>query len=487
MSKTFASLDATAQAELIRSGQATPLELVDATLDAIDRTADLHAVIHRRDDAARREAAAARVGDQPFAGVPILVKDLDGYLAGEPYYAGSAHLRDAHYTADHTSWLFARLQAAGFVICGKTNTPELGLVPSAEPAALGPTHNPWDTTRTAGGSSGGSAAAVAAGITAVAHAGDGGGSIRIPASFCGLVGLKPSRGRVSNGPSETEPWAGLVARLVVSRTVRDTAAVLDCLAGAGPGDTEMAPPPARRFAAEVGADPGRLRIGVSTNAGDGTVTHPDVVTAVRAVADALAAAGHHVEDALDLPSDDPEFVTAMSTNFLTALPVWVARALDGFEEMTGTPPTAASVEAGTWSLAELGRAVPAPAFAAALDGLAMIRRRVCSWFDGPYDLLLTPTVPEVAPTLGQFGSTDDDPGAGLLRSAAIVPFTIPYNISGQPAISVPAAVSPDGLPIGVQLVAGWGHEDLLLQVASQLEQLLPWADRRPAVWAGWAG
>ncbi|HEY4376103.1 MAG TPA: amidase family protein, partial [Acidimicrobiales bacterium] len=181
MSNPFASLDATAQAELVRSGDVAPLELVDAALSAIDDTDELHAVIHRRDDAARREAAMVLVGEQPFAGVPILVKDLDGYLAGEPYFAGSAHLRDAGYVAQHTSWLFERLQSAGFVICGKTNTPELGLIPSAEPVAMGSTHNPWDTTRSPGGSSGGSAAAVAAGVTPVAHAGDGGGSIRIPA------------------------------------------------------------------------------------------------------------------------------------------------------------------------------------------------------------------------------------------------------------------------------------------------------------------
>ena len=484
MSNPFASLDATAQAALVASGEVTPLELVDAALAAIDDTAELNAVIHRRDDAARREAELVRVGEQPFAGVPLLVKDLDGYLAGEPYHAGSAHLRDAGYVADHTSWLFERLQSAGFVICGKTNTPELGLIPSAEPIAMGPTHNPWDTARTAGGSSGGSAAAVAAGVTAVAHAGDGGGSIRIPASFCGLVGLKPSRGRVSNGPGETEPWAGLVARLVVTRSVRDTAMVLDCVAGAGPGDTVMAPPPSRPFVAEVGSDPGRLRIGVSTDAGDGTVTQPEVAAAVRGVAEALAEAGHHVEDATGLPSGDPEFVADMTTQFLTAMPVWVAELLDQFEQMTGTAPTAASVEPGTWALAELGRAVPAAGYAAAVDALGLMRRRIGTWFDGPYDLLLTPTVPEVPPTLGQFASTTEDPSIGLLRSASMVPFAIPFNISGQPAISVPAAVSPDGLPIGVQLVAGWGHEGRLLQVASQLESILPWADRRPPVWAG---
>jgi amidase len=223
---------------------------------------------------------------------------------------------------------------------------------------------------------------------------------------------------------------------------------------------------------------------VSTESGDGTVTQPEVVAAVQGVADALAGAGHLVEDAVDLPSSDADLVAEMTTKFLTAYPVWVAAELDHFERLTGTAPTASSVEPGTWALAEMGRAVPAAVYAEAVDALWLMRRRICAWFDGPYDLLLTPTVPEVAPKLGQFAATADDPNVGLARSAAIVPFTVPFNISGQPAISVPAAVSPDGLPIGIQLVAGWGHEDRLLQVASQLETIMPWADRRPTIWAG---
>jgi amidase len=484
MTSPYAELDACEQAELIRSGQVSPRELVDAAIDAIDATSQLNAVIHRRDELARADAARVRVGEQPFAGVPLVVKDLDGVLEGEPYHAGSVHLRDANYHADHTSWLFDRLLSAGFVIVGKTNTPELGLVPSTEPIAHGPTLNPWDPTRTAGGSSGGSAAAVAAGVTAVAHAGDGGGSIRIPAAFCGLVGLKPSRGRVTLGPVETEPWNDLVSRLVVSRTVRDTAAVLDLVAGPGPGDTATAPAPARPYAAEVGADPGRLRIGLTLDPGDGTTTQPEVAAAVEATARVLEELGHHVEEAADLPSGDPQFVMDMTTHFLTAMPVWVAADLDGFERMTGTPVTQAGVEPHTWAMAELGRATSGVAYAKASEALREMSRRLVGWFDGPFDLLLTPTVPELPPTLGQFGPTPDDPAAALLRSAAIVPFTIPFNISGQPAISVPGQPSPTGLPVGVQLVAGWGREDTLLAVASQLEVAQPWAARRPAIHAG---
>lgn len=484
MTNPYAAHDATAQAELVRNREVSPTELLDAAIDAIEATAELNAVIHRRDERARVEADRVRPGEQPFAGVPILVKDLDGFLEGEPYHAGSVHLRDAGHVADHTSWLFERYRNAGFVIVGKTNTPELGLVPSTEPVAYGPTHNPWDPTRSPGGSSGGSAAAVAAGVVAVAHAGDGGGSIRIPAAFCGLVGLKPSRGRVSLGPREVHPWADLVARLAVSRSVRDTAALLDVAAGSGSGDTAMAPPPARPWLAEVGADPGRLRIGVSTDAGDGSATQPDVVASIEATAAVLADLGHHVEAAMGLPSDDPAFVAEMTTQVLTAMPVWTASALDEFASWTGAAPSESTVEPGTWALAELGRSVSGPAYLAAVDALAAMGRRLASWWDGPYDLLLTPTVPEVAPTLGQFGATPDNPAAGLGRAATVVGFTIPFNISGQPAISVPAPPTPDGLPVGAQFVAAWGREDLLIQVASQLEVAQPWEDRRPAVWTG---
>lgn len=484
MAHPYAELDATAQAEQVRSGAVSPAELVEASLAAIDAIAPLNAVIHRRDERALAEAAAVRVGEQPFAGVPIVVKDLDGYLQGEPYHAGSVHLRDAGYVADRSSWLFQRLSRAGFVVVGKTNTPELGLVPTTEPLAYGPTHNPWDPTRSPGGSSGGSAAAVAAGAVAVGHAGDGGGSIRIPASFCGLVGLKPSRGRVSLGPDEVEPWSGLVARLAVTRTVRDTAAILDIVSGRGLGDTVMAPPSARPWVEEVGADAGRLRIGVSTDPGDGTISQPEVVAAIERTAAVLAELGHEVEPAAGLPSGDPSFVAEMTTHLLTAMPVWTASALDDFEARTGVAPTEATVEPGTWSLATLGRATSAVAFAAAVDGLRLMSRRIVSWWEGPYDLLLTPTVPEVPPVLGEFAAAPDNPAAGIGRAAAVVPFTIPFNISGQPAISVPAPPTPAGLPVGAQLVADWGREDLLIRVASQLEEAQPWAERRPEAWVG---
>src|SRR4051794_8814923 len=258
----LAVLDATAQAALIRDGQASPRELVDAALARIDAVNPrLHAVIHRRDDRARAEADAGPP-DGPLRGVPIVVKDLDGSLAGEPLHLGNRMLRDLAHVADHDSYLFARLRAAGCVVVGKTNTPELGLLPTTESHAYPPARNPWDVTRSPGGSSGGSAAAVASGMVPVAHAGDGGGSIRIPASACGLFGLKPSRGRISLGPDDGEAWAGLVARHVVTRTVRDSAAILDVLEGYMTGDPYAAAPPSRPFLDEVGAAPGTLRVGV---------------------------------------------------------------------------------------------------------------------------------------------------------------------------------------------------------------------------------
>ena len=486
----YASLDATAQAQLVHSGAVSPRDLVQAAIDAADAlNPELNAIIHPRYERALAEADAVDA-TLPFAGVPIVVKDLDGTLAGEPYHAGTKHLRDAHYLATETSWLFERLRAAGFVIIGKTNTPEFGLVPTTEPEAHGPTRNPWN------GSSGGSAAAVAAGIVAVGHAGDGGGSIRIPANNCGLVGLKPTRGRVPLGPAETESWGGLVARLAVTRTVRDTAAVLDAVAGAGVGDSHAAAPPLRPYLSEVGADPGRLRVGVTYGAGGGAPVDPEIVAAVRRTADALAALGHEVIETAPPQLTDEAFFGEMSTHFLTAYPVWVAQSIDELGSLTGTPATADSVEPLAWALAEAGRLISGVSFADATEGMRRLSRDVQGWWAGSspfgsvaraadgFDLLLCASVPELAPTLGQFGAEEGNPLAGIFRATSIVANVIPFNITGQPAISVPVAESASGLPIGVQLVGAFGRDDQLIAVAAQLETALPWADRRPGIFAG---
>jgi len=484
MTNPYASLDATAQAELVRSGKASPVELVTAAIDAVEATNEaVNAVIHPRFGHALEEAAAVRPKEQPFAGVPIVVKDLDGTLAGEPYHAGTRHLRDHGYVPDVTSWLFQRLIDAGFVIIGKTNTPELGLIPSTEPIAYGATHNPFAPDRSAGGSSGGSAAAVAAGMVALGHAGDGGGSIRIPAAMCGLVGLKPSRGRVSLGPVEAEPWAGLVSRLAVTRSVRDTAAALDLVSGERVGDPFALSDPPRPFIDEVGAPTGTMRVGWTCETGDGSVVDPEIAAAVSAAATLIESLGHHVSEATNLPSTDEALVGEMTTHFLTAWPVWVTQSVDQMAVWTGTAPTIDTLEAHTFALSELGRTIGGAAYASALDGLRLLSRRMVSWWDHN-DVLVTPTVGQLAPILGQFGPTDDDPLAGVFNATPIVSFTIAFNITGQPAISLPLAMSSGGVPIGVQLVAAPGREDVLLRLAAQLESANPWADRRPVIWAG---
>lgn len=463
------ALDATAQADLVRTGEVSATELVQAAVERAEATSDLNAIIHPRYQEAVEEAGGD-LPDGPFRGVPFVLKDLDGVSAGLPLHMGTKVLRDKGYVAPVDDTLTRRFRAAGLVVIGKTNTPELGLVPSTEPASVGPTHNPYDPTRTPGGSSGGSAAAVAAGVVPMGHAGDGGGSIRIPAAFCGLVGLKPSRGRVPLGPDVGESWSGLVSRLVVSRSVRDTATLLDAVAGPDAGDPYWAPPPARPFADEVGADVGSLRIGWVAQPPDGSVTtDPEVAAATEATAERLAALGHRVEEASPPALADP----SMTGHFITCFGVWTAHELDVIGELIGEPVTAEGVEAGTWAVAELGRSVTGAQYLAGREGLHAHARAVIRWWDD-WDLLLTPTVPELAPTLGQFGAEPDNPLAGLLRSTVTVAFTAVFNSTGQPAISLPLARSAAGLPIGMQLVAAPAREDVLLRIAGQLEAAHPW-------------
>jgi len=475
-----AELDATGQAALVRSGQVSALELVDAAIERVERIdPTLNAVIHRRFERAREEAGRVNPAVGPFPGVPMVLKDMDGSQAGEPLHLGTRFLKEHRYRATVDSELFQRFRAAGLIVVGRTNAPELGLVTTTEPAAYGPTRNPWDTARSTGGSSGGSAAAVAAGMVTVGHAGDGGGSIRIPASECGLVGLKPSRGRITLGPDLGEAWGGLVARLAVTRSVRDTAALLDVVWGPGVGDPYWAAPPVRPYVDEIGMDPGELRIGWVADSPDGSFqADPQVVAATAATAGLLEELGHRVTEAHPPGLTDP----ATTTHFLVAYGVWVARELDRMAEMVGEPVTVDGVEPGTWVLAEGGRSVTGAQYVAAMEGMHAASRRLVSWWQ-EHDLLLTPTIPELPPTLGQFTSTADQPLTGLFRSSPLVAFTAPFNISGQPAISLPLHQSSEGLPMGMQLVAAPGREDLLIRVAAQLEEAAPWADRRPEVWA----
>ncbi len=472
-----AFLDATAQAELVRTGQATPLELVDDAIARIEKVDDeLNAVIHPLFDKARRQAQEP-LPDGPFKGVPILFKDLACGVQGDPYHLGTRFLKRADWHATYTDNLAQKFLDAGFVCVGRTNTPEMGLVPTTEPVAYGPTRNPWNTARTTGGSSGGSAAAVASGMVAVAHANDGGGSIRIPASCCGLVGLKPSRGRTSLGPRSSPILSLLTNELCVSRSVRDTAGVLDAVHGSFVGDTVAAPLPGRPYANEVDADPGRLRIAVLTHnpleTGD---IHPDCVAAANDTAALLESLGHYVEATYPKELADQAIVN----HFTVLWSAELAADLAAFESALGRKLDGNDVEALTLALAEIGNATTAVQYIEAQTACDSLGKAVAAWMDDSWDLILTPTLGEPPADLGWL-QTPEEPLLGFARAATFVPFTPLTNITGQPAISLPLSWNADNLPIGSHLIAEYGREDLLLRVASQLEQARPWADRIPPV------
>lgn len=471
-------MDAMEQAALVRSGEVSPAELVDQAIERIERlNPEINAVIHERFDAAREEAAG-ELPDGPFRGVPMLLKDLHAYQAGEPIHEGAAFLKALDHRADHDTVVVERYRTAGFVIVGRTNTPEFGILPTTEPAAHGATKNPWDTSRSPGGSSGGSAAAVASGMVTVAHASDGGGSIRIPAAHCGLVGLKPSRARVSSGPDFGDVMGGLTTELAVTRSVRDTAAMLDAIHGPAPGDPYAVPAPERPFLEEVGAKAGRLRIGMLTTPPGGQFeAHPACVAAARAAGDLLASLGHDVDDSapdgLDDPDYIPNFLVRWTSGVLWNLKYWAAE--------IGRELTPDDVERLTWALAEAGRAHSGADFLRAVEYGQKVSRDTAQWWADGHDLLLTPTTAEPAPLLGEHDAPPDNPLMPIIRATPFAVFTAGFNTTGQPAISLPLGQTEDGLPVGVQLVAAFGREDLLLRVAAQLEQAAPWADRLPAV------
>ena len=465
----------------MRRGELTALELVDAAIARIERiNPQINAVIIRLFEKARRQAASRELPDGPFRGVPFLLKDLTCQSAGDPYHAGMRLLRDLKWVAKQDTFLTAKFRAAGFIVVGRTNVPELGPLPTTEPEAYGPTRNPWDTTRSPGGSSGGSAAAVAAGMVAAAHGNDGGGSIRIPASACGLVGLKPSRGRVSLGPDLGESWAGAVIEHVLTRSVRDSAAILDAVAGLMPGDPYVAPPPLRPFREEVGVNPGRLRIGLLLRAaGDVVPVHPECRAAAEGAGKLMASLGHEVQESHPQALDDPGF----SEQFGALVSSWTARDLAYWREQTGRQINANDVEPYTWALAEMGQAVSASEYIRATVWLQAYTRRVAQWWADGFDMLVTPTLAVPPVKLGELTSTREEPLRGFIRSTPIVTFTAPFNVTGQPAISLPLHWSADGLPIGVQLIAAYGREDVLIRLAAQLEAARPWAQRRPSVHA----
>jgi amidase len=477
MIKELSGLDATAQAELVRSGEVAPIDLVEAAIGRIEAVNPrLNAVIHPLFEKARSAAKSTSLPKGPFRGVPYLLKDLDCTSAGDPFHAGMAFLKKVKWIARHDSYLVAKLRAAGFVIVGKTNTPELGLNITTEPASYGPSRNPWNTEHSTGGSSGGSAAAVASGMVPAAHASDGGGSIRIPASECGLVGLKPTRGRLSLGPDYGEYWHGLVNSHAVTRSVRDSAAILDATLGPMPGDPYTAPPPARPYAEEVGAAPGRLRVGVLARFAD---LHPECADAARDAAGLLASLGHHVEETYPAALDEGDDT---ARNFTILVAAWVATTLAEWSEITGAEIGAGDVEPMTWGLAEMGRVCNAPMYLRAVEWMHGYSRRMAAWWDEGFDVLITPTLAGPPPRIGELAPPADNP-LDLGKTMKLIPFTAPFNITGQPAMSLPLGWTTTGLPIGVQFVGAYGREDLLFRLAAQVEEARPWGGKRPSVHA----
>jgi amidase len=477
----LARLDATAQAELVRTGQLSPAELVDAAIARIEAVdPQLHAVIHERFERARADARGP-LPDGPFRGVPFLLKDLGARMAGEPHQQGMLCLAREGHVAEADDHVTERVRAAGLVVLGRTNTPELGTTITTEPEAQGPTCNPWEPTHSAGGSSGGSGAAVASLMVPAAHASDGGGSIRIPASECGIVGLKPTRARVPLGPEVGESWEGATVTGVVTRTVRDAAGLLDALAGPVPGDPYSAPPLPGPLAAEVGRDPGRLRVGLLPRpALPGVEAHPDTAAAVTAVGELLEQLGHTVS--LDHPPAMEE--ERFSETFTMVVAAHVALDLDRWGAELGRELTADDVEARNWLFAGLGRSLDAPRYLDAVRWQHTWARRMAGWWagdgsDGGFDLLVCPVLNGPPPPLGWL----TDPDRGLDRLTELMQFTAQFNVTGQPAISLPLWWNEAGLPIGVQLVAAFGREDLLVRIASELEGAAPWADRIPPVHA----
>lgn len=479
MNEELARLDATAQAELVRNGEATPAELAEAAIERIEATnGELNAVIHPLFEEGL-EVARGELSDGPFKGVPFLLKDLGAAFAGQPLHLGMNYLKERDFRAPIDTYLAERFRAAGLVTIGKTNCPELGILPTTEPRAYGPSRNPWDLGRSTGGSSGGSAGAVAGGMVPMAHANDGGGSIRIPAANCGLVGLKPSRQRTSEGPLVGDFMSGLTAELCVSRSVRDTAALLEAVHGPAPGDPYVAPPPLRPYTDEVGADPGKLRIGLWTETVIEQDADPEVVVAAQAGAKALEGLGHEIEE--------PDMSALQSVDMVEPFLVrWAAgqtQALEQLGAVSGQPIGPDDVEPLTWALAEVGRARNAGEYLAAVGQHQVLSRMIAAVYESGFDLLLTPTLGEPPPPLGSFDDSGPDPMAAFERAFLCGCFTAAFNATGQPAISLPLHWSEDGLPIGVQLVAPLGREDVLLRVASQLEQAAPWADRTPPTFA----
>ena len=461
-------------AALVRAGDVSARELVEASLRRIDELQPtINAFTHVAHGSALEAADEIGPGDpRPFAGVPIAIKD-NRSVAGMPLTMGSDAF--GKFVAGRDSYLVRRLREAGFVIVGKTSMPEMGILPTTEPRRFGPARNPWDTDRTPGGSSGGAAAAVAAGMVPVAHGNDGGGSIRIPAACCGLVGLKPARGRVSVGPDGGHSF--LVCDGVLTRTVRDTAALLDVLSGPEPGDATWAPPPpAAGYTALCEVDPGHLRIALILEPPlEGAIVDPVCEQAARDAASLLESIGHHVEE-ITPPWSGLNLLPDFTRSFgpLVSFTTWLGGQLNGRET------TAEDVEPLTWMLYEHARSQDTMQYLIAENRLESVARSIVQAL-APYDVVLTPVLAQRPVPVGEINGLGPDPMARFRKSGYFTPFTAIFNVTGQPAVALPLYHGEDGLPTGVHLVGPPAREEVLLSLAAQLEAALPWGDRVPVV------
>lgn len=477
---SLADVDAISQAELVRTGELTAVELVEAAIERIEAVdPKINSVVHRRYERAIDEARAIDEGPvvegaRPFAGVPTLSKALNE-SAGDPVTFGSPWVARSGRVGTRDAVIIHRLREAGFIVLGQTSTPEFGVLSVSESGVHGVTRNPWRGELTPGGSSGGASAATAAGLVPVAQGGDGGGSIRMPAAFCHLVGLKPTNGRISAGPGSPNRWGHSVPA-VVTRTVRDTAAVLDAVSGPSVGDaTTPRSLPAGGLVGVSQESTPTLRIGVLDHApGYAPQVTEEVAAAVSSVADLLAGQGHEVERAHPDAMMDPRVMPA----FFDALSVTVVQSVDGLAREIGAP-APGELDAVTEHWLRRGRAITGVELADAFAWQAGFRARMAEWWNGGFDLLMSPVFASRPKPVGWPWQEED----GIQRSVDVLSFTAPFNTTGQPAISVPATLTDDGVPIGVQFAAGQGREDQLIAVAAELERLHPWHDLRPPIFA----
>jgi amidase len=490
IAEDYESHDALGLAELVRGREVTPAELVACAIERIEaRNPRLNAVVHAMYEEARA-AAAGPLSDGPFAGVPFLLKDLLAPCAGQPLTGSCRFLGD--YVADHDSELVARYRRAGLIFVGQTNAPELGFMAVTESRFRGAAHNPWNPNHTPGGSSGGAAAAVAAGFVPAAHGNDGGGSIRIPASCCGLFGLKPTRGRNPLGPDIGAGWAGFIQDHVLSRSVRDSAAMLDATHGSDPGAPYRAPPVPGSFLDEVGRAPGRLRIAFTSRSLFGQATHPDCAAALEDAARLCDSLGHEVEEAM------PAFERgALVRAFLLLMAAEAGHIIAAAGRAMGRKPRPQGFEPQTWTVGLIGRKMSGADYVEALETAYLAGRRVAAFFED-YDLFMTPTLAHPPVPIGYFDlNTWEAVQLAILRTVPIKALldrvldvmskevfettanTMLFNMTGQPAASVPLCWNDAGLPIGIQFAARLGGEAVLFRLAGQLEQARPWFDRRP--------